>query len=689
MRRKNLLVKSSAVVASLLLFANSSHAWDTPEHIAFGNHISDPFAQQVFKQGVPVLAMQNGPQNFGHWVSAPDFARSMTKFLKTQPVAGDLACSTMWEEAGLGTNGWDDQLWANEPDSLKGQRAQADCIDAETFNNNHFGDFALDQYKYYHQLALVAASTYRYNHQASCQTAAYTLEAWSQHHLTDSTAAGHAWNPPGRYDNTWSQSAIALTGIPVRMHIHDYLNTNGAKMANSYYAQDTFWGDHSEMHTAEGTQIPDQADNVQSSFTMRLARMSLGQIISAAECGADPLPARVLESSDDSDPRRVYVSNQSMCQAMVAQKLMLIDPNNTDTLLGSAADKLWLGTLNSNLVEVSLKAAADACTHGDDSLASGSDLAELYFQEKLRLPKDAAAFSHTLDPKGAVQLSDFGCTAAAPQTPDPNAGQLDACGNALCAIAPAPGNVCPRGLTATAGCCYPSVTLTDDADVAQIQSWNTVSGGGTVDLPTEGATAGESSEFLWFNEAGMVAPQSDYQPFATTSSISLSGSGETITECGKMGSFSVFETRVKIPRTNTYGGNVLALTVNQMDEGLKIQVNGQLVRYLAQADGGGNRNFSPVRVPLLTNEVTPLDDGSYVIRLTHLNDCGEERPLQVALSLDSAKADGIGPQTGAAPSTGCSLGGTPSTTSAELALALLSLFALASRRRRVAIVKTR
>src|SRR5438552_2601879 len=85
-------------VAALALFSRDAHAWGTVEHIRFGDQIAAPFEQSLLGRPLPVFTPTGGPQRFGHWVSAPDFGRSLRRFFFQQPVHGDLACAVLWSE---------------------------------------------------------------------------------------------------------------------------------------------------------------------------------------------------------------------------------------------------------------------------------------------------------------------------------------------------------------------------------------------------------------------------------------------------------------------------------------------------------------------------------------------------------------------------------------------------------------
>ena len=70
-----------------------------------------------------------------------------------------------------------------------------------------------------------------------------------------------------------------------------------------------------------------------------------------------------------------------------------------------------------------------------------------------------------------------------------------------------------------------------------------------------------------------------------------------------------------------------SFVVKGMDEGVKVQVDGRVVGYL------DHNNLSPTgsRIQLFTASVPPNADGSHYVRVTNLNSCGHERPLELSL----------------------------------------------------------
>jgi hypothetical protein len=118
-----------------------------------------------------------------------------------------------------------------------------------------------------------------------------------------------------------------------------------------------------------------------------------------------------------------------------------------------------------------------------------------------------------------------------------------------------------------------------------------------------------------------------------------------------------------------------------MDEGLKIQVNGRVVRYLSRSDlDGGDSASSPpggLGIPLFNQAVyTELGSHDYVVRLTQLNDCGDERPLKVHFNVVDDKSDFSGETP--AEMSGCAMIPTPVSPVpvgiASVALAMMALF---------------
>jgi len=587
---------------------------------------------------MPVRAIDGGPQTFGHWVSAPDFARSLRRFIDQDPVSGDLACAVLWSDEGAYVEGQevDDQTFADyEPEaepSTWEKRALVDCANGWRVNNNHFGDFAARHYIYYHQLAVEAARRYRSTRQESCYEAAYTLEAWGQHYLSDTPAAGHAWNPPGSYDHQWG--FVTWTGPVIRMRIHDHLNENGARMAGAFYNDERFWGDHSAEYSGSGSSMTERVGHAQRELTIRLGRMGLGQVAATAECGGDPDHWRVFSSTDEAiDPRRVYVSNWSMCKAMYGREIWSFVPNSVN---------IW------GVQHEALRELVQACKddRGDLQLnPAGQELAAMYFLDRMGEFEDPA-MPLTVDPEAEMSLEDLGCRADSEPAPLASAGALDICGNSLCEVPMSADGHCPAGTEATGGCCFSVPSYDEEGGGAEIQTWSFVpEASGATHLAAPGAVRGEESQFLWFPNHAVGASAArdwmDLSGVAAQDPVSLTGRDETIDACSSEGSFSVFETRVKIPRTVELSRKVAVLRVLGMDEGLKVQVNGHVVGYANEEDLAEQGSLT---IPLTTNAAPPVADGTYVVRLTHLNDCSRERPLVVAVLLDD-KADGVGVET--------------------------------------------
>jgi hypothetical protein len=247
-KKRSTFHQLTACAAGLALILGSTQevwAWATAEHVRFGQQIAGTFEDQLGTR-LPVIVASQGPKTFGHYVSAPDFGRGLTKLLNEEPVhdSATVNCGVFWNPEGVidGEEIHDQANADGENEEMGAKPGMVDCVNAWRLNNSHFGDFAANHYQYYHELAVEAGRRYRATRQPACRAAAYTLEGWGQHYLTDSVAAGHAWNPPGSYDQeTWQ----TLTGVQRRMATHNYLNENGAMMAGDAYALGRFWGDHS------------------------------------------------------------------------------------------------------------------------------------------------------------------------------------------------------------------------------------------------------------------------------------------------------------------------------------------------------------------------------------------------------------------------------------------------------------
>jgi hypothetical protein len=632
-------------------------AWGTPEHIQFGQRIASPF-ETLLGAPVPVLEAEAGPRTFGHWVSAPDFGRSLQLFLQGKPTTGDLACAVMWAEEGATVGGQqiDDQTLATDADKVQGltllqKRAIVDCANGWTVNNNHFGDFARAQYSYYHARALEAARRYRSTRNSTCRSLAYTLEGWGQHYLTDSVAAGHSFNPPGSYDTVKGDlqyvNGLTLnvtTGIPIRMKLHDYLNENGARMAKSLYNAGRFWGDHSEKHTNGGGTVAELVGgSAQRDLTMRLARIGLGQVVSGVECGAVPNGGDVFtEGRAGTDPRTtIYASNETMCQAMEDRQIWNWVP---DFIKERAVDS------------PALKEFVRSCANGVlTSNQDGADFAACYFSEAYT--DEGCTINTVIDPKSVVDLDALGCSAGATVTPAP-ADARDLCGSVVCEVPPGPDGRCKANHRLGAGCCHPIPQPVDSAEKAAIlldpEGWPSTHSGGAFDLVSPGAIPGDEAELLWFKDDG--APPDQYpRSWVELGRAERTISGDSRVElCGATAHVSVYETLVKLPRSAAYADKVVMLTVNEMDEALRVLVDGHLVGHVTRDEGADMYEFfdpdlpitKPIRIPLLTSAAPPHADGHHTVRLLHLNDCGPERPLRVAVSLEDKsaceKCDGVG-----------------------------------------------
>jgi len=600
-----------------------------------------------------IVAGDDGPSTFAHWVSAPDFGRSLGRFLRRDPVRGSHACAEIWSPEGkrLPHNAIrdafsDDALLADLDAlvesglDLDAYPALIDCWDGASLNNSHFGDFARAHYVYYHDLAIEAARVYRATRQDTCELAAFTLEGWAQHYLTDSTAIGHAFNPAGNYED--ATGTMRTTSLPSRLRVHNYLNDHTGRMAGALF--DTiFLGDHSENHTADGRSLPEQESGIQWELTMRLARMGLGQVVAAAECGATPAAWEVLESLDAAtDPRVVYTSNESMCAAMAGKEI----PD-------------WLPdlALTASLSDDALADVVLACKDGHGVLEgdAGDELAALYFRDIATISDDHVELLLGVDDGAKVELEDFGCDPGGDVVPlvDGAARARDACGQVLCDTPVQADGHCGAGMIATGGCCFarPAAEGGEGSGEIGVTPWKLVERQ-RVELRTRGAVPGESPEFLWLVREPSAPSLEDAGELAALERAggeepaALGGDGDAVDGCQTQGSFAVYAARVRIPAADAFATKVLALDVRAMDEGLKVQVDGRVVAYLTRRDGQDDPRevggaFQSIHVELVSSAAPALADGTHLIELTHLNDCGDERPLAVSLSIDD-KADAWG-----------------------------------------------
>lgn len=769
--------KATAItLACILLSPSAAFGWGTEEHIAFGHQIAEPF-DGLISSPLPVLTTEDGPTSFGDWVSAPDFARSIHRFLDSDATLGVKACSNLWTREGVMGMETDnhDQSFTDIKDSVTGivnvpigvvnKTAFVDCADNWAINNNHFGDFARTQYNYYHEMAMEAAQRFRVSGTERCRKVAYTLEGWGQHYLTDSTASGHAWNPPGRYFDGGFMGFLGsivnvMTGVGTRMKIHNYLNEHGARMAAPHYHDGIYLGDASHEHDEDGRSLPDRHDTRQWKVSMDLAQSGLGQIAAAVECGAPMfqrykhpvtkednyfpshfdapmLDSSVLATGETVGPRRFFASNETMCQAM-QERVEFKLPN----FMVSAA--LEWGRFDAFL---------DSCkenkgfTEGVPGviLPEGHEVASCFFAEAYSFDscfEEEGLFKGgglrarvaTRDPLGDVDLEDLGCPLAEPQERD--AGDLDSCGNTLCEIpALGDGSCSSKWMMPSNGCCYDAPSLDRSNDfasmIAPLGGWQQVTSSSKdyVVLPTPGREPGDMAEFLWFRDDRRPGtyPETDWQRVGgdlfklnsmVTRSMCSQGAdalvengaelacaggtfqgcdswGEADSEAGEIGGdsgqFVVYETRVFFPKTRDYDSKVLSLTITGLDEGLKVQVDGHVVAYVTRSeltdldDRHDSSISGNVRIPLLTSAAqSTQDDGSHVIRLTHMNSCDDERALTVGLSIDElddvdcARCDGLSGSSVDEPAGGCQAASGSSLPAAFLIL--LGLFASIRRR---------
>ncbi len=605
------LVATLAVVLFAVAAPRRALGWATAEHVRFGQQIAAPFEERSQGDRLPVMTVDDGPQTFGHWVSAPDSARGLLGFLAADPVLGATACSVLWNPEGVVDGEVIDDQSASVFDSL----GYLDCLDTYRMNNSHFGDFAAFHYAHYHALAVEAARRYWRNRQPVCQQAAYTLEGWGQHYLTDATAIGHAWNPAGTYDSGFDWQTTS--SITQRMRIHNALNASGGRLDGALYDLGVVWGDHSEEHLAAS--VPELIDDPQRALTLHLTRMSLGQVVMAAECGGPVDVADVFGGGDPlDDPRRMYVSDASMCDVMYGDDIGTWQPD-------------WWEDLGVDMANV--QDVVDLCRDGGGVLPGGrrdgAVLARHWFQDKYYevSPVDGWV-SATIDPEAVLAVDDLGCTDDLPVLPVAE-GERDACGMTRCATPPDDAGACPTGTVLEAACCLAAPSdLGDARGKVTATPWRSAAILPQVDLGSVGAVSGESPEFLWFELA--VAPIAPGAPVRIEEAgVATLTSPVTLPTCGARASFSVHEARVVIPRASLLAETFVDLRITGMDEGLRVEVDGRAVRYLARRDlddAGG-----ALVVPLFGQALAPGADGGHVVRLLHLDDCGATRPLVMQL----------------------------------------------------------
>ncbi len=604
------LAATLAAVSLAVVAPGRAHGWATAEHVRFGQQIAGPFEGRAAGQRLPVLSAATGPQTFGHWVSAPDFGRGLIAFLTGDPVLGTRSCSLLWNAEGV-VDGEpvDDQRF-----DFFNSIGYLDCLDTLRMNNSHFGDFAAFHYAHYHALAVEAARRYWHNRQPVCQEAAYTLEGWGQHYLTDAAAIGHAWNPAGTYDSGFDWQTT--NSITQRMRVHNALNNGGGRLDGSLYDRGVMWGDHSEEHLAAS--VPELADSAQRELTMHISRMSLGQVVMAAECGGPVEVEDVFDGGDPvADPRRMYASDASMCDVMYGNDVGTWSPD-------------WFEDVGVDMENV--LAVVARCRSGSGTLTSGREgalLARHWFQDKYYQASPIDGWvSSTIDPDAVVDLALLGCTDTLPVLPV-TAGAHDACGMTRCAILPGAAGACPDGTVAEAACCVAAPTdLGDARGKVTVTPWRSAPTLPTIDLGAVGTISGESPEFLWFEQT--VAPVAGGTPVRIEDAeVASLVAPVAIPTCGERASFSVHESKVKLPRAQVLAETFVDLHVTGLDEGVRVEVDGRAVRYLTHRDldeAGGT-----VVVPLFGQALPPGVDGAHVVRLVHLNDCGNNRPLIVRL----------------------------------------------------------
>lgn len=672
------LTLATAAACALMSTPRPAWSWATAEHVRFGMQIADPF-EHVMGHRLPVLTAwpdptRPGPQTFGHYVSAPDFARGLLYLLDREPIVGPVPCAALWNPEGV-VDGGDfhdhihDMVVDDGPAPVDNV-GYTDCVDSWRANNSHFGEFAARHYAYYHELAVEAARRFRSNRDPACRAAAYTLEGWGQHYLTDATAIGHAWTPSGTYDGTTYDWQTLHS--PERMRIHDYLNEHGGRYAGDAYELGIVWGDHSERHSGDGLSVPEREGDAQRALSLRIARIGLGQVVSVAECGgradaADVFVPRV----DAGDPRRVDASDRSMCELMYGHQIVRWAPD------------YW------NLFGIDLpqvRAAVLACKASRGKLTTNPDgaaLARHYFQDAYYHAGAADGFINpAIDGRAELFLEDLGCHDDGVVEPLDSPEQRDVCGHLLCETPPRTDGTCPAPLRLAAGCCHPDPTLVDGDGAIEATPWSAAPATDVVALPGAGAVIGDSAEFLWLPERVAPFAVRDFTPLHATP-VTLDSDAGGVSRCADDAVFSVYEARVRLPRTRALAGATVYLSIHELDEGVEITVDDRLVRYVRRDDAVDPSSGAPrvLTVPLVNHAAPPADGDAYRVRLAHLNDCDHARPLRVTLHSDGDggdKADRI-PTAEDAAVGGCAMTGASS--GGPVALAAFLLVAWSRRRR--------
>jgi hypothetical protein len=767
------------IVFTTLGSARTAFAWGTVEHVLFGERIAEPYEtlldfprDDMGKKRLPVqkVGINQGttatqsPSTFGHVVSAPDFARSLTNFYNDRNDAAKTAkrarksesfkqylperlanfarareqalenriptfaesCRSVWSAMGenfQGLNNFDlsgpdltarvakfkEKLTALAKDGT----AAVDCLEFFSLNNDHFGDFARVHYQYYHGLALEAARRYHYNRKPVCQAVAYTMEGWGQHYLTDSTAAGHGWNPPGTYEETVKPEVGAnlqvSSSVTVRMRIHNFINQQkakgGSRFAAPLFQEGQAFGDEAEdvgFHGASGEKyLPEDMKNWQTIRTLAIGQAALGQVVATAECGAPsvdeaaPVTDRpewaTMSDYNKKVRENIYVSNQTMCAAMFGHEIREPKWGYVRNFFAGLFDYKVTGnmkTLADQCLAASVDSAKPAAITAFAKEGPGNAFAKGYFT-------DGKAISDVLDADTRdVDLKDIGCD----DKPWPNQpAAVDMCGNVLPATPKADGQ-CTGGMEKKGDFCYP--VETNDAPGATMTPFQYVKGaGGIVDLPTAGPVQGDAVEFVWASikdlhvDADQVGQAGPLDTFAT-----LEPKGEAPRK--DQASFAVWESQVVVPK---FADNQqLTLRIADMDEGIKVQVNGEAVAYVTRTDL--DRVGGVLNVPLTTTQPVPYSgthnnpyvkkkerpiprlhaiatkDGKYVVRLVSVNSEGTRRNVVATLAFQTYVD--AQPQSAADDGFGCSTLPGRTGTGAGLGVLGLTLAALFLRRRR-------
>jgi hypothetical protein len=388
------------------------------------------------------------------------------------------------------------------------------------------------------------------------------------------------------------------------------------------------WGDHSLAHTPDGLSVPEREGDWQRDVTLQLSRMALGQVVTVAECGGAIRADSLYEPRADlGDHRRFYASDESMCGAMFDNELVDWLPDAIE-LLGVDITEVY--------------DVAVACQVDGGSLSSGVDqawLARHFFQDQYFHAGTEDGFVHpAVDPQAELTLDDLGC--GADLEPLPVTNEPDLCGGLRCDTPPDGAGQCPDGFASYAGCCFAAPVFEPGTGIVDVTHWSSTELPET-ELLAIGAVPGESGEFLSFVADVPHMAAAGYGP-VPDAVVSLPTGGD-LGECGAMAQFTVHEARVRMPRASNLDLARLALRIENMDEGLRVAVNDRVVAFLDRVDA----DEGVIEIPLIAPRVSPSADGDYIVRLVHVNSCGDARPLEVAWVMTGANNPVPGADAGA------------------------------------------